>query len=234
MSKNKMKKSIVSLVVLGMTLSGGVGVYAGTNMQKITAYLNHSIGFKVNGVAYHPTDLKGKPIAPITYQNTTYLPVRAVADALKVPVEYNTKSGQVLIGTSPSTSKTEVSEVKYSDTQIKEITKAYANFESFETVYVPKQMTKGDTFQKVSGAGDGVVFLFNHMKVNVSPRDYSDGYDSKSVKLANGITAKWYTPDNTAMLSFNLDDRIITISSPDHTLNQAQIEKVAVSVAKLK
>lgn len=231
---SKMKKSIVSLVVLGMTLSGAVGVYAGTNMQKITAYLNHSIGFKVNGVAYHPTDLNGKPIAPITYQNTTYLPVRAVADALNVPVEYNVKSGQVLIGTKPSTSEVEVVEVKYSATQVKEITKAYANFESFETAYAPKQMTKGDVFKKVNGSGDGVVLLFNHMTVNVSPRDYSDGYDSKSIKLSNGIVAKWYTPDNTPMLGFKLDDRIVTISSPDHTLNQAQIEMVAVSVTKLK
>lgn len=229
-----MKKSIVSLVVLGMTLSGAVGVYAGTNMQKITASLNHSIEFIVNGATYKPTDPKGKPLVPITYQNTTYLPVRAIADALNVPVEYNSKSGQVMIGTSPSTSEVEVSEVEYSATHIKEIKKAYANFESFETAYVPKQMTKGDAYKRVSAAGDGVVLLFNHMTVNVSPRDYSYLYDSKSVKLANGIEAKWYTPDDTPMLSFKLDDRFVTISSQDHSLNQAQIEKVAVSVAKLK
>jgi hypothetical protein len=233
-----MKKSIMSLVVIGMTVSGAAGVYAGTNMQKITAYLNHSIGFKVNGVTYTPADPNGKKLAPITYQNTTYLPVRAIADALKVPVKYDSKSGQVLIGSSQSigntTSQVNLTEVEYSKEQVKEINKAFANFEHFETAYAPKQMTKGDTFQKAGASDDSVTLRFSHMTVRISPRDYSDGYESKTVKLSNGNVAKWYTPDDTPMLGFKLDDRIVTISSEDHSLSKAQIEKVAVSVAKLK
>ncbi|OAB26513.1 hypothetical protein PMSD_25350 [Paenibacillus macquariensis subsp. defensor] len=234
----KIRKSIMSLVVIGMTVSGAAGVYAGSNMQKITAYLNHSIGFEVNGTSYTPTDSNGKQIAPITYQNTTYLPVRALADVLKVPVQYDSKTGHVLIGTSQSggntTSQVNVTEVKYSKEQVKEIKKAFANFEHFETAYAPQQMIKGDTYQKTGASEDGVTMRFSHMTVNVSPRDYSDGYESNIVKLSNGTQAKWYTPDKTPMLGFNLDDRIVTIRSDDHSLSKAQIEKVAVSVAKLK
>jgi hypothetical protein len=234
----KIRKSIMSLVVIGMTVSGAAGVYAGSNMQKITAYLNHSIGLKVNGTTYTPTDSNGKQLAPITYQNTTYLPVRALADVLKVPVQYDSKTGQVLIGTSQSGGTTKpqviVTEVKYSKEQIKEMTKAFANFEHFETAYAPQQMIKGDTYLKTGASEDGVTLRFNHMTVNVSPRDYSDGYESKPVTLSNGTQAKWYTPDKTPMLGFKIDDRIVTIRSEDHSLSKAQIEKIAVSVAKLK
>ena len=80
--------------MLGMTLTGAAGVYAGANLEKISAYLNHSIGIKVDGVIYNT----GKTLTPITYQNTTYLPVRAIADVLDVPLQYDAKNNQVLIG----------------------------------------------------------------------------------------------------------------------------------------
>lgn len=208
-------------------------------MQKISAYLNHSIGFKVNGAAYTPVDGNGKTLSPITYNDTTYLPVRALADALKVPVTFNASTNQVILGSGTATptpdngSAITLTAVQYSAAQKEQITKAFANFEGFETAYAPAQMISGDAFQKVVGGDDGVSFLFNKMRVNVSPRDYSYDYDGTTVKLSNGTEAKWYTPSDTAMLTFALADRFVTISSPDKTLSKAQIEKVAVSVAKL-
>lgn len=235
----KSKKMIIATMVFGMAVTGSAGVYAGTNMQKISAYLNHSIGFKVNGAAYTPVDNNGKTLAPITYNDTTYLPVRALADALKVPVTFNAATNQVILGSSSGAttpdngSAISLAAVTYSAAQKEEITKAFANFQGFETAYAPAQMISGDAFQKVVGGDDGVSFLFNKMRVNVSPRDYSFDYDGTSVKLSNGTEAKWYTPSDTAMLTFKLADRFVTISSPDKSLSKAQIEKVAVSVAKL-
>ncbi|GAB6991938.1 stalk domain-containing protein [Paenibacillus pini] len=226
-----MKKTIVSMMVLGMTLTGVSGVYAGTNLQKITAYLNHNIGIQVNGSTYTPTDGKGNKLAPITYKDTTYLPVRAVADALKVPVSYDAASHQVNIG---SNSSITLSKVTYSSTQVAAIRKEFAKFKSFETAYAPQLMAKGDAYQKAGASDDSVYLIFKHMRVGISPRDYSNGYTSKPVKLSNGIQAKWYTPDKTPMLGFKLNDRYVTISSEDHILSQAQIEQVAASVAKLK
>ncbi|WP_211748602.1 stalk domain-containing protein [Paenibacillus sp. Marseille-Q4541] len=229
------KKSMITLSVVGMTLTGAAGVYAGTNLQKITAYLNHNLGIQVNGAAYQLVDNNGKKLTPITYQNTTYLPIRTIADAVQVPVSYDAKNKQVLIGTKSTNpgQNAQLTNVKYSDAQIKEMEKAFANFEHFETAYAPTQMVKGDSYQKSGASDDGVRLVFKHMAISISPRDYSDGYDSKTVTLSNGTKAKWYTPDETAMLGFKLDDRIVTLSSPDHTLSKAQLEKVAVSVAKL-
>lgn len=175
-------------------------------------------------------------MTPITYQKTTYLPVRAFADVLDVPVQYDAKNNQVLIGSNPGNGQTtELTNVKYSDAERKEIKSAFAKFDGFQTPYAPTQMVKGDVYLKTGASEDGVNMLFKHMTVYISPRDYSHGYDSKSVTLSNGVKAKWYTPeDDTDMLGFQIDDHFVTISSPDHSLSRAQLEKVAVSVAQLK
>ncbi|UQZ34895.1 hypothetical protein C2I18_15950 [Paenibacillus sp. PK3_47] len=235
----KSKKMIIGAMVFGMAVTGSAGVYAGTNMQKISAYLNHSIGFKINGAAYTPVDNNGKTLAPITYNDTTYLPVRAMADALKIPVTFDAAANQVVLGISAGTTAPDagsaitLAAVSYSAAQKEQITKAFANYQGFETAYAPAQMIKGDAFKNVAGGDDGVSFVFNHMHVSISPRDYSYLYDGTTVKLSNGVSAKWYTPSDIPMLTFQLDDRYVTISSPDQSLGKAKLEKVAVGVAKL-
>lgn len=235
---NNMKKSIITIAVACMTLTGAAGVYAGTQLQKITAYLNHQLGIQVNGEAYSLVDRQGNKLTPITYNGTTYLPVRAIGDVLDVPVSYDANKQQVLVGGGKSGNNNDanvgLTTVNFTQAQLKEITKAYAKFESFETPYAPAQMVKGDAFNRVGSSDDGVNLLFKHMTVTVSPRDYAYLYDGKTVKLSNGVQAKWYTPDKTPMLSFALNDRFVTLSSPDHTLSQKQLEQVAVTVAKLK
>ncbi|GAA0376506.1 stalk domain-containing protein [Paenibacillus motobuensis] len=231
-----MKKTLLSLIVVGMTVSGAAGVYAGSKLEKISAYLNHGITFKVNGAVQSLTDSNGKKLVPITYQNTTYLPVRVISNMAGINVQFDAASQQIRLETKQGDNQPagELTTVNYNETQIKAIQKAYANFESFETAYAPKQMTANDSYVKAAATGDGVNLIFKHMIVNVSPRDYSTDYESKEVKLSNGVIAKWYTPSDTPMLGFQLDDRTVTISSPDGSLSNSQIEQVAVSVAKLK
>ncbi|WP_335582725.1 stalk domain-containing protein [Paenibacillus ihbetae] len=121
----KLKKSILTMAVLGMTLSGAAGVYAGANLQKITAYLNHSIGIQVDGKVYDSS----KTMTPITYNNTTYLPVRAIAEVLDVPVRYDAANRQVVIGTGTDQGQSnELVPLKYSEAQLREIRKAFAKF----------------------------------------------------------------------------------------------------------
>ncbi|MBB6020985.1 hypothetical protein HNR77_002066 [Paenibacillus sp. JGP012] len=232
--KKNMKKSVATMMVLGMTLTGAAGVYAGTQLEKISAYLNHGISFNVDGAAYAPTDGNGKKLAPITYNNSTYLPVRALADALHVPVTYDGATKQVIIGGQNNNNPSALTNVTYTSAQKEAILKAFAQFDGFETAYAPQQMIAGDMFKSAAAGGDGVNFVFNRMNVTVSPRDYSFSYDGKTVKLPNGVPGKWYTPDKTDMLTFKLDDRYVTLSSPNNQLTHTQLEQMAAGVQKLK
>jgi hypothetical protein len=81
-----------------LLLGASAGVYAGANLQEITAYLNHSIKIKVDGKPVELKDEDGKPVIPITYDNKTYLPVRAVSDSLKVAVDWDNETSTVLLG----------------------------------------------------------------------------------------------------------------------------------------
>ncbi|CAH1197291.1 Acetyl esterase [Paenibacillus sp. JJ-223] len=110
--KNKFKTSVVAMMALGMTITGTAGVYAGTHQEKITAYLNNDIKFKVNGAEYAPTDANGNKVLPISYKNLTYLPVRTLADALHVSTVYDAQNKQISIGSTVSENNTTTSNHK--------------------------------------------------------------------------------------------------------------------------
>ncbi|KAI7263092.1 hypothetical protein KC345_g9253 [Hortaea werneckii] len=93
------KKWLIAAVVTGLTVTGSAGVYAGAKLQQIKAYLNHSLGIVVDGTPYWLKDGNGKTLTPITYEGTTYLPIRSIADALDVPITYDAANYKVRIGT---------------------------------------------------------------------------------------------------------------------------------------
>jgi len=92
------KKLAAAAVALSLFAATSAGVYAGANMTQIKAYLNAGLKFKVDGKPVQLRDGSGNTLVPITYNNTTYLPVRSVADLLNVGVDFDQKSGTVQIG----------------------------------------------------------------------------------------------------------------------------------------
>lgn len=96
-----MKKSlkIIGLMLLIVAVFS-VGVFAGNNMQAITAYLNYGITVEYNDVDQVMTDANGTRVYPVTYNGTTYLPVRAVANMLGVKVDWDGSTNHVLLGNS--------------------------------------------------------------------------------------------------------------------------------------
>ncbi|TXK66467.1 stalk domain-containing protein [Paenibacillus sp. N3.4] len=93
-----MKKTIVSIIGVTMLFGTSVGVYAGANLQEIKAYLNNDIKVKVNGKSTQLLDAQGNVVTPITYDGSTYLPARAIANALNVAVDYDASTNSVLFG----------------------------------------------------------------------------------------------------------------------------------------
>ncbi|MFX3636028.1 MAG: stalk domain-containing protein [Candidatus Pristimantibacillus sp.] len=94
-----MKKKWIAAGAVGILLmSTSAGVYAGANLQQIKAFLNHSIKFQVNGKPFQPQNDNGAVMAPITYNGSTYLPVRAISKALGVAIEYDNKTSTIFLG----------------------------------------------------------------------------------------------------------------------------------------
>lgn len=92
------KKIMVGLLAGSMTFGVAAGVYAGSNMQEIKAYLNGDIQFKVHGADWRPKDTDGNEMMPITYEGSTYVPLRAVSNALNAAVDYDPKTDTVILG----------------------------------------------------------------------------------------------------------------------------------------
>ncbi|WP_322924626.1 stalk domain-containing protein [Paenibacillus campi] len=253
----KTKKWIAAAMTAGFVMTGSAGVYAGTQLEAIKAYMNHGIQIEVDGKAYTPKGANGTELAPITYNGSTYLPVRSLADALNVPVNYNAAQSKVSIGKgstssgtntssgNPSTGNTAsngVKAVSYTASQIQQMKEARSDFgvPSFATPYAPTQIGSQDQFVKVAAAdgADSVNLLYKHMIVSAAARDNSGGDFGKGgtkVQLANGVTGTYYAATSTmsASLTFELNDNYFTIRTLDSSLTKDQLVAIAGSVSKL-
>jgi hypothetical protein len=97
-----MRRKVIMSAFLSFIIvaSMSVGALAASNLTVIKAYLNTGIKVSVDGAPWTPKDASGKVTSPITYNNTTYLPVRAVGDAFGVKVGWNAATNTVLLGES--------------------------------------------------------------------------------------------------------------------------------------
>lgn len=95
--KNK-KTLFAGLAAAGMVASFAMGAAAAGTLQEIKAYLNSGITIKYDGEAQVMTDAQGARVYPITYNGTTYVPIRAVSNMLDVKVDWDQASQTVLLG----------------------------------------------------------------------------------------------------------------------------------------
>ena len=81
MNKEKIKGFITGIVVMTLIFSTAITGFAASGSQSITATYNN-IKLYVNQKLITPKDAAGNTVEPFIYNGTTYLPVRAVANAL--------------------------------------------------------------------------------------------------------------------------------------------------------
>lgn len=95
----KHRKALTALV-LALALVGAFSLvsYAATGLQEISAYLNSNISIKLDGETKTLTDASGVRTYPITYNGTTYVPLRSVANLLGVNVDWDQATQTVLMG----------------------------------------------------------------------------------------------------------------------------------------
>ena len=96
------RKKLISSLVLTLVLLCGIAIGAGASgaLQEIKAYLDPSITIKMEGEAQTFLDAKGNRVYPITYQGSTYLPVRAVAGLAGFEVNWDQATRTVDLGES--------------------------------------------------------------------------------------------------------------------------------------
>lgn len=100
-----MKKiAFAGMITAVSFVSMSIGAVAASNLEEIQAYLNKGVSITLHGEKWTPKDSDGSTLYPITYNGSTYLPVRAVAEAAGLPVEWKGDTQTVALGES----KTEV------------------------------------------------------------------------------------------------------------------------------
>lgn len=99
---NITKKVFVSSILVTGLLCGAVGVYASNGVSVVQAYLNSTIKFTVNGSSWTPKDANGNKLSPLVYNGSTYLPAKAVGEAMNATVLWNGSSKTVAITTTGS------------------------------------------------------------------------------------------------------------------------------------
>lgn len=85
-------------IVVALVTMCSVCVAAGVQLERIDAYLNHGLNVVKDGQVLILKDANGKKLTPITYNDSTYLPVRAIANALGVQVDWDQETQSVLLG----------------------------------------------------------------------------------------------------------------------------------------
>lgn len=93
------KKGICVLTLcVGFILGASIGAIGANALEEVRAYINYQLKMKLNGVDFVPTGANGTIMRPLTYNGSTYLPVRTIAQALSVAVDYDAASQTVYIG----------------------------------------------------------------------------------------------------------------------------------------
>ena len=93
-----MKKLLCLILALTLALSLGVTVSAANSTKNVTLYYRE-IKIVIDGRTINPTDATGKAVEPFIYDGTTYLPVRAMGNALGLEVAWEDATSTVSLGT---------------------------------------------------------------------------------------------------------------------------------------
>lgn len=91
------RRFVSLLLALTMICSLMVNASATESQEEIKAYLNYDITVTYNGNTQTLKDAAGNTVYPVSYNGTTYLPVRAVSNMLGIEVEWDGATRTVIL-----------------------------------------------------------------------------------------------------------------------------------------
>ena len=92
------KKVLVALLSTLLAISVMLNVASAASLVEIRAYLNNEIKIMMHGKLFEPKLADGTKIVPITYNGTTYLPLRAISEAVGLDVTWEGSTKTVWLG----------------------------------------------------------------------------------------------------------------------------------------
>lgn len=107
MRESKMRKKIKILFVVLNIMIIMISASANTGVMKKDVWYN-DINITLNGKKITPRDANGTYVEPFIIDGVTYLPVRGIASALSLDVEWDENSNTVKLSTPNQTSQKEV------------------------------------------------------------------------------------------------------------------------------
>jgi|GEM_PF-638519 len=111
----KLKLVLSLLIVVTLTSTAFIGgvVCADSGLIKLTdVYLNNNIKVVLNGTLFQAKDPQdGSIYVPLTYKGRTYLPLRAVGEAVGLPVDYDPNTTTAYLGKRTDAASGQVQEV---------------------------------------------------------------------------------------------------------------------------
>lgn len=96
MKNNKLKRNMAAIIALTLLIGMGLPTLASSIKKNISVITGVTV--YLNDTKISTKDANGKLVEPFIYEGTTYLPVRAIADALGVPVAWEQSNQGVYLG----------------------------------------------------------------------------------------------------------------------------------------
>ncbi len=212
----KRLQGLIAGILIGTMLTSGM-VFARQTTKTIQALYN-DIKIYVDGVKINPKDANGNKVEPFIYNGTTYLPVRAIGEAINKQVSWDGKTQSVYIGEKPGDVKylTDVCPAYQHDDKYKEYTSSDGN--SF--IMAGKKYTNGfviDTYYdtvksalfNLNGEFDTLTFTAGHIDgsgdYNVDVNIYTDGIVVETITLTPDMLPKSYSIDLNNALQLKIE-----------------------------
>lgn len=187
-------KKIVFVLAFAVAFSFAAGVFAADGVKKITAYIRPDISIVLDGQKQNLKDDNGRKISPIVYNDTTYLPLRAISNAFGKTVDWSESSRTVTITTpqngEPSQDNMKDNIIYDSNYKIKYLSLAdmtkteghLTNNTGYNCKYVVIEATYYDRNGKELGNGTGFVTdLNNGSRTSFDVMASGDFSDAKTV-----------------------------------------------------
>lgn len=196
-------QGVIIGVVSTIIITGGI-VFASHGSQTIEAVYNN-IKIFVDGVMVEPKDANGNAVEPFIYNGTTYLPVRAVGEAIGKKVDWDGRTQSVYLGLIPNSINYLLDVVKPYQKNESYIEFDYSNNPQIgwhaSITMGGKKYNKGFKLGTSNGGGYAIFNLDGKYTEVTAIFGIDDGYDKgnsnieiwKDGKMYNTITAKTQT-----------------------------------------